>query len=117
MASCPVRQRSSDAVKVTSGVGFVVARRVELWRDAIVVLPALGSRAAVLTFGDELSNLEGPDVNDEWLTAGGRSRGDQPLLAEAALRSELQPLADAVAKASAARARPRVVRARSGGGP
>ena len=77
-------------------------RRVELWDDNLVIPPALAARAAVLAFGDELLNLELPDISDSrWLSEGGREMAAAHLLprAEAALRQELQQVADAVKRA------------------
>jgi hypothetical protein len=56
------------------------------------------ARAAVLAFGDELLDLRLPDDSDsQWLSQGGRDMAAAHLLprAEAALRQELQRLADA----------------------
>ncbi len=77
-------------------------RRVELWDDNIVIPPAVAARAAVLAFGDELVDLELPNEADsQWLSQGGREMAASCLLpqAEAALRQELQRLADAVKRA------------------
>ena len=77
-------------------------RRVELWDDNLVVPPALVARAAVLAFGDELIDLELPDDFDfHLLSPDGRAFAAAYLLsrAEAALRQELQRLADAVKRA------------------
>ncbi len=72
-----------------------VARRVELWDDELVLSPALAARAGVLAFGDELLDLVPP-----------------PSIA--ALRQDLQRLADVANKARAAPgARARAARARS----
>jgi hypothetical protein len=73
-------------------------RRVELWDDNLVIPPTVGARAAVLAFGDELTDLELPkDADPQWLSQGGRDMAATFLLprAEAALRQELQGLADA----------------------
>jgi hypothetical protein len=85
-------------------------RRVELWDDNLVLPPALAARAAVLAFGDELVDLWLPDDSDfqswwfsksarksRWFSKGGRKTAAADLLprAEAALRQELQRLADA----------------------
>ncbi len=63
----------------------------------------LGARAAVLAFGDELVDLKlRPNESDSpWLSQGGREMAATRLLprAEAALRQELQRLADAVKRA------------------
>jgi hypothetical protein len=77
--------------KVAFWVASAVARRVELWDDALVLPPALAARAAVLAFGEELLDLELPDRNDLWLSPGGRDLAAAYLLprAEAALRQEL----------------------------
>ncbi len=75
-----------------------MARRVELWDDNLVIPSALAARAAVLAFGDELLDLKLPDNPDsQWLSQGGRDLAAAKLLtrAEAALRQELQRLADA----------------------
>ena len=77
-------------------------RRVEPWDDNLIIPPALAARAAVLAFGDELVDLELPDdPNLQWLSQGGRDMAAAHLLprAEAALRQELQRLADAVKRA------------------
>jgi hypothetical protein len=87
-----------------------MARRVELWDDNLVIPPALAARAAALAFGDELIDLELPNESDnesddesdsQWLSQGGRDMAAAHLLprAEAALRQELQRLADAVKRA------------------
>jgi hypothetical protein len=58
----------------------------------------------VLAFGDELLDLELPDLNrSHWLSPGGREFAAAYLLprAGAALRQELQRLADAAKKARA----------------
>ena len=89
-------------LKVASWVASAMARRVELWDDNLVVPPALAARAAVFAFGDELIDLEPPNDSDsQWLSQGGRDFAAAKLLprAEAALRQELQRLADAVKKA------------------
>ncbi len=85
-------------LKVASWVASAMARRVELWDDNLVVPPALAARAAVLAFGDELLDLRLPDDSDsQWLSQGVRDMAAAHLLprAEAALRQELQRLADA----------------------
>jgi hypothetical protein len=90
------------APKIASWVASAMLRRVELWDDNLVIPPALAARAAVLAFGDELLNLELPDISDSrWLSEGGREMAAAHLLprAEAALRQELQRLADAVKRA------------------
>jgi hypothetical protein len=75
--------------EVASWVASAVARRVELWEDTCVILPAIAARAAraaVLAFGDELG------LNYHlWLSPGGRDLAAAYLLpcAEAALRQEL----------------------------
>ena len=79
-----------------------MARRVELWDDNLVIPPALAARAAVLAFGDELLDLRLPyDPDLQWLSQGGRDMAAAHLMprAEAALRQELQRLADAVKRA------------------
>ncbi len=81
-----------------------MARRVELWDDTLVIPPALAARAAVFAFGDELIDLKLPnDADSQWLSQGGRDMAAAYLLprAEAALRQELQRLADAVKLARA----------------
>jgi hypothetical protein len=63
-----------------------VARRVELWDDALVLPPAVG---AAVAFGDELPDLKlGRFDNNRWLSPGGRDFAAAYLLprAEAALR-------------------------------
>jgi hypothetical protein len=77
-------------------------KRVELWDDNLVTPPAFAARAAVFAFGDELIDLELPNESDsKWLSLGGRDLAAAYLLprAEAALRQELQRLADAVKRA------------------
>jgi hypothetical protein len=73
----------------------------------------------VLAFGDELLDLVLPDddLDFHWLSPGGRDFAAVYLLprAEAALRQELQRLADGAKKSAKARARPRAARARSDG--
>jgi hypothetical protein len=61
--------------------------------------PSFAESAAVLAFGDEL--LVRPDDKYEWRTPGGRELAAAYLLprAEAALRQELQRLADAAKRA------------------
>ena len=100
-------------LKVASWVASAVARRVELWEDTELVLPpalaaplvlppALAARAAVLAFGDELLDLVLPgEVSSRWWQPGGRIFAATYLLprAEAALRQELQRLADAAKRA------------------
>ncbi len=97
-------------LKIASWVASAMARRVELWDDNLVVPPAVAARAAVLAFGDELIDLKPPNESDDksdddsddesdslWLSQGGRDSAAAHLLprAEAALRQELQRLADA----------------------
>ena len=85
-------------LKIASWVASAMLRRVELWDDNLVIPPALAARAAVFAFGDELSDLKLPDEADSlWLSQGGRDMAAARLLprAEAALRQELQRLADA----------------------
>ncbi len=70
----------------------------------LVLPPALAARAAVLAFGDELLDLVLPDENESgmgWRQPGGRIFAAAYLLprAEAALRQELQRLADAAKRA------------------
>jgi hypothetical protein len=100
-------------LRVGSWVASAVARRVELWEDAELVLPpalaaplvlppALAARAAVLAFGDELLDRVLPgDYGLRWRQPGGRIFAASCLLprAEAALRQELQRLADAAKRA------------------
>ncbi len=80
-------------LKIASWVPSAVARRVELWDDNLVIPPALAARAAVLAFGDELTDLKLPnDADSPWLSQGGRDMAAAHLLprAVAALRQELQ---------------------------
>ena len=89
-------------LKIASWVASAIARRVELWDDTLVIPPALAARAAVFAFGDELVDLRLPNYPDpQWLSPGGRDMAAAYLLprAEAALRQELQRLADAVKRA------------------
>jgi hypothetical protein len=84
--------------KVDSWVTSAVARRIELWDDSLVIPPALAARAAVLAFGDELLDFQLPsDGDSQWFSKDGRKKAVADLLprAEAALRQELQGLADA----------------------
>jgi hypothetical protein len=97
-------------LKVASWVASAVARRVELWEDILVLPPApaaplvlppaLAARAAVLAFGNELLDLVLPG-DYGWRQPGGRIFAASCLLprAEAALRQELQRLADAAKRA------------------
>ena len=87
-------------LKIASWVASAVARRVELWDDTLVIPPALAARSAVFAFGDELIDLELPDEY-QWRSQGGRDMAAAHLLprAEAALRQELQRLADAAKRA------------------
>jgi hypothetical protein len=100
-------------LKVAVWVDSAVARRVELWEDTTLVLlpalaaplvlpPALAARAAVLAFGDELLDRALPgDSSLRWRQPVGRIFAASYLLprAEAALRQELQRLADAAKRA------------------
>ncbi len=100
-------------LKVASWVDSAVARRIELWEDTtlvpppalaapLVLPPALAARAAVLAFGDELVDLVVPnEYGTRWKQPGGRIFAASYLLprAEAALRQELQRLADAAKRA------------------
>jgi hypothetical protein len=86
-------------LKIASWVAIAMARRVELWDDIFVIPPA---RAAVLAFGDELLDLKLPDeFNSHLLSPRGHDLAAAYLLprAEAALRQELQRLADAAERA------------------
>jgi hypothetical protein len=90
------------ALKIASWVASAMLKRVELWDDNLVIPPAFAARAAVFAFGDELIDLELPNESDsKWLSLGGRDLAAAYLLprAEAALRRELQRLADAVKRA------------------
>ena len=107
------RLRVNKLLKVASWVASAVARRVELWEDTTLVLPpalatplvlppALAARAAVLALGDELLDLMLPnEYGRRWKQPGGRIFAASYLLlrAEAALRQELQRLADAAKRA------------------
>jgi hypothetical protein len=90
-------------LKIASWVASAMARRVELWDDNLVIPPAVAARAAVLAFGDELVDLKLRPIESDslWLSQGGREMAAAYLLprAEAALRKELQRLADAVKRA------------------
>jgi hypothetical protein len=91
-------------LKIASWVASALARRVELWDDNLAIPAGLAARTAVLAFGDELVDLELPnDTDSQWLSQGGREMAAADLLprAEAALRQELQRLADAVKLARA----------------
>ena len=89
-------------LKIASWVASAMARRVELWDDNLV-MRTLAARAAVLAFGDELVGLKLRPIESDslWLSQGGREMAAAYLLprAEAALRQELQRLADAVKRA------------------
>jgi hypothetical protein len=88
--------------KLVPKVASAVARRVGLWDGKLVISPALAARAPVLAFGDELIDLKLPnDADSQRLSQGGRDMAAAHLLplAEAALRQELQRLADAVKRA------------------
>jgi hypothetical protein len=77
-----------------------VARRVELRKDTLLLPPAPAAYSAVLAFDDEVLDLTlGHD--DLWHAPGGRDFAAAYLLprAEAALRQELQRLADAAERA------------------
>ncbi len=96
------RRVNKLVLKIASWVASAMLRRVELWDDNLVIPPDLAARAAVLAFGDELMDLRLPDDSDsQWLSQGGRDRAAAHLLprAEAALRQELQRLADALKRA------------------
>ena len=85
-------------LKIASWVASAVARRVELWDDNLVIPSAFAARAAVLAFGDELVDLRLPDDSgSRRFSKAGRKMAAAHLLprAEAALRQELQGLADA----------------------
>jgi hypothetical protein len=89
-------------LKIASWVASAMMRRVELWGDNLVIPPAAAARAAVFAFGDELIDLELPsEADSQWLSQGGRKMAAAHLLprAEAALRQELQRLADAIKRA------------------
>ena len=89
-------------LKVVAWVASAVARRVELWDDTLVIPSALAARAAVFAFGDELIDLVLPyDSDSLWLSQCGRDMAAARLLsrAEAALRQELQQVADAAKRA------------------
>jgi hypothetical protein len=100
------RRRRGTASKKNWGGG---TRRVKRrWQrrarvgDNLVIPPALAARAAVLAFGDELVDHRLPDDPDsQWLSKAGRELAAASLLprAEAALRQELQRLADAARRA------------------
>ncbi len=91
------------ALKIAWWVASAMLRRVELWDDNIVIPPGVAARAAVLAFGDELVDLRlrPNDADSQWLSQRGREMAAAYLLprAEAALRQELQRLADAVKRA------------------
>jgi hypothetical protein len=101
----PVEDRlrvNKQVLKIASWVASAMARRVELWDDNLVIPPALAACAAVLAFGDELTDLKLPDdAGSQWLSRGGRDFAAAKLLprAEAALRQELQQLANAAKRA------------------
>ncbi len=91
-------------LEIASWVASAKARRVELWDDNLVIPPGLAARAAVLAFGDELVDLKlQSNESKQWLSQGGRKNAASHLLprAEAALRQELQLLADAAKLARA----------------
>jgi hypothetical protein len=92
------------ALQVSAGVVAAVAKVTEIPRHHALPLSFVEC-AAVLAFGDELLDLELPGDKYKWLpgddhkwrTPGGRNFAAAYLLplAEAALRPELQRLADA----------------------
>jgi hypothetical protein len=86
------------ALKVPSWISFTVARLAEV-PGLLRVPPHFAECAAILAFGDELLVL--PDDKHEWGTPGGREFAAAHLLprAGAALRHELQRLADAAKRA------------------
>ena len=86
------------ALKVPAWVALAVARLNEV-PGHLRWPPSFAECAATLAFGDELLVL--PDDEDEWRTPGGRDLAAVHLLprAEAALRQELQRLADAAKRA------------------
>ncbi len=75
-------------------VASAVARRIELWVDAVVLPPAVGAHADVLAFDHELLDLE-LHSSSVWFTPGGRNLAAAYLLprAEAAARFAASPLA------------------------
>ncbi len=85
------------ARKVPAWVALAVARLNEV-PEHLRGPPSFAECAATLAFGDELLVL--PDDKYEWRKPGGRDLAAASLLprAEAALRLELQRLADAAAK-------------------
>ncbi len=86
------------ALKVPAWVALAVARLNEV-PGQLRWPPSFSECAAVLAFGDELLDLRLPgDYDSQWLSQGGRDMAAAHLLprAEAALRQELQRLADAV---------------------
>ncbi len=88
--------------KIASWVASAMLRRIELWDDNLVIPPALAARAAVLAFGDKLMDLKLPDDSgSRRFSKAGRKMAAAVLLprAEAALRQELQRLADAARRA------------------
>ncbi len=86
------------ALQIPAWVALAVARLNEVPED-LRWPPSFAECAATLAFGDELLVL--PDDEYEWRTPGGRDMAAAYLLprAEAALRQELQRLADAVKRA------------------
>jgi hypothetical protein len=86
------------ALKVPAWVSLAVARLNEV-PEHLGVPTSFAECAAILAFGDELLVL--PDDKYEWRTPGGRDLAAAYLLprAEAALRQELQRLADAATRA------------------
>ncbi len=91
--------------KVASWVESAVERILPPALAAPLVLPpALAASTAVLAFGDELLDLVLPDEDElrsRWRQPGGRIFAASYLVprAEAALRQELQRLADAARRA------------------
>ena len=88
-------------LKIASWVASAMLRRVELWDDNLV-MRTLAARAAVLAFGDELMHLKLPDDSgSRQFSKAGRKLAAAVLLprAEAALRQELQRLAEAAKRA------------------
>jgi hypothetical protein len=91
-------------LKVASWVASAMARRVDLWDDNLLIPPALAARAAVLVFGRRAYGPKPAQRSRLAVALARRSRlGGCPAddEGEAALRQELQRLADAVKRARA----------------
>jgi hypothetical protein len=93
--------------KLPAWVACAVARRAELWKDTLVIPPALAARAAVLAFGDQLVDLKLQGLKLKRRAPGGRDLAAAYLLpraeycraAQGAPAEQVQRLADAAKRA------------------